>query len=308
VARDAGRFVLVAALEGLVGWAATVSIQGLVADSLARDIGVIAVWVLVIILAGGWLIVHTWRSPSKTSAPRTSPPTPPSVVSPDAVARIDALRSELREIRRVTAEARFPLPPALDESDNHPASKVAATPAPQTPRSTPSLGPDIGLELSILSDLVLIINYRVNIAGLDNPAASFDIEFRVFSACLFPIRFKECTGTAQIFTRQASEPPDRLGAISKRIEFMESNGPVGDPLTIYRGWPKWFTIRVWLDADGRDELRKADQAKLASRSINPTFVVVGHEDCELALMPSEPMMGLPIKGPLGPIVMWEGPA
>jgi hypothetical protein len=171
----------------------------------------------------------------------------------------------------------------------------------------PSSGPDEVAELSIVKGLVEVVRYQVNIAGLDNPAASFDIEFRVLSACLFPIRFKECAGTAQIYTRQPSDGFDRLGAISKRIEFIETYGPVGDPMTIYRGWPKWFTIRVWLDSDGRDELRRADQAKLAWRSINPTFVVVGHEDHELVLMPEElEMFGLPIKGPLSPIVVFGG--
>jgi hypothetical protein len=171
----------------------------------------------------------------------------------------------------------------------------------------PSSGPDMVAELSIVKGLVEVVRYQVKIGGLDNPAASFDIEFRVLSACLFPIRFKECAGTAQIYTRQKSDDFDRLGAMSKKIEFIETYGPVGDPMTIYRGWPKWFTIRVWLDSDGRDELRKADQIKLAWRSINPTFVVVGHEDHELVLMPEElEMFGLPIKGPLSPIVVEGG--
>ena len=172
----------------------------------------------------------------------------------------------------------------------------------------PSSGPDMVAELSIVAGLVEVVRYQVKIAGLDNPAASFDIDFRVLSACLFPIRFKGVRGSAQIYTRQESDDFDRLGAISKQIEFIETYGPVGDPMTIYRGWPKWFTIRVWLDSDGRDELRKADQIKLAWRSINPTFVVVGHEDHELVLMPEElEMFGLPIKGPLSPIVVEGGP-
>jgi hypothetical protein len=86
---------------------------------------------------------------------------------------------------------------------------------------------------------------------------------------------------------------------------IEVSGPRRAPApTIYRGWPKVFTIRVWLDAQGPDALREAEEAKLGlgqQGTIKPTFVVVGHEDREIVLMPSNGVMNLAIKGPAGSI-------
>ena len=87
-------------LQGVIGWVAATTLDKLVTDGIAKDTGIVLVWVATILVGGGWLIAREWRRPND---PLSRASTPPPSNDP-AQSAWERLRDDLQRQRDLVRE------------------------------------------------------------------------------------------------------------------------------------------------------------------------------------------------------------